>query len=83
MAERMLEPMLGVQLPSLINMMEEPPVPAETLDERAEEKFRLGRVAGVEQGRCKGRVEGERALLTAKRGGGLARKCLSPHMFTR
>ena len=44
---------------------------AETLDEWVEEKFRMGRVAGMEQGiergmergRFKGRVEGERALL--------------------
>lgn len=36
---------------------------AETLEEWAEEKFRLGRVAGMERGRFKGRVEGERALL--------------------
>ena len=38
----------------------------ETLDEWAEEKFRLGRVAGMEQGMARGRAEGierERALL--------------------
>ena len=61
--EGVLGPMLGVQLPSLMNMMEEPPMLAETLEEWAEEKFRLGRVAGMERGRFKGRVEGERALL--------------------
>ena len=73
--EAVLEPVMGVQLPSLMDMMEEPPMLAETLDEWAEEKFRLGRVAGMErgiergieqgmeQGRFKGRVEGERALL--------------------
>ena len=53
--EGVLEPRLGVRLPSLMGMMEEPPMLAETLDEWAEEKFRLGRVAG--------QVEGERALL--------------------
>ena len=57
--EGVLEPMLGVRLPSLMNMMEEPPMLAETLDEWAEEKFRQGRVAGMERGR----FEGERALL--------------------
>ena len=77
--EGVLEPRLGVRLPSLMDMMEEPPMLAETLDEWAEEKFRLGRVEGMErgraegqvegmeqgmeQGRFKGRVEGERALL--------------------
>ena len=73
--EAVLAPVMGVELPSLMNMMEEPPMLAETLDEWAEEKFRLGRVAGMEQGmgqgieqgmeqgRFKGRVEGERALL--------------------
>ena len=35
----------------------------ETLDEWAEEKFRLGRAAGMERGRFKGRIEGECALL--------------------
>ena len=61
--EGVLEPMLGVRLPSLMNMMEEPPMLAETLDEWAEEKYRQGRVAGIERGHLKGRVEGERALL--------------------
>ena len=56
--EGVLEPRLGVRLPSLMGMMEEPPMLAETLDEWAEEKFRLGRVAGLEQG-----MERERALL--------------------
>ena len=56
--EGVLEPRLGVRLPSLMDMMEEPPMLAETLDEWAEEKFRLGRAAGMEQGRFKGRVEG-------------------------
>ena len=82
--EGVLEPMLGVQLPSLMNMMEEPPMLAETLDEWAEEKFRLGQVAGMEQGmergmeqgRFRGRVEGERACSSARRGGGLASRCL-------
>ena len=65
--EGVLEPMLGVRLPSLMNMMEEPPMLAETLDEWAEEKYQQGRVAGMERGmergHFKGRVEGERALL--------------------
>lgn len=40
---------------------------AETLDEWAEEKYRLGQAEGMKRGRSKGRVEGwvegERALL--------------------
>ncbi len=61
--EGVLEPRLGVRLPSLTEMMEEPPMLAETLDEWAEEKFRLGQAEGMERGRFKGRAEGERALL--------------------
>ena len=61
--EGVLERRLGVRLPSLTRMMEEPPMLEETLDEWAEEKFRLGRAAGMERGRFKGRIEGERALL--------------------
>ena len=77
--EGVLEPRLGVRLPSLMETMEEPPMLAETLDEWAEEKYRLGRAEGmergraegvergraegVERGRFKGRVEGGRALL--------------------
>ncbi len=69
--EGVLERRLGVRLPSLTRMMEESPMLEETLDEWAEEKFRLGRVEGMEQGmergiergRFKGRIEGERALL--------------------
>ena len=76
--EGVLEPRLGVRLPSLARMMEEPPMLAETLDEWAEEKYRLGQTEGmergraeglrrgVEQGRFEGRAEGmerERALL--------------------
>ena len=44
--EGVLGPMLGVQLPSLMNMMEEPPMLAETLEEWAEEKYRLGQAEG-------------------------------------
>ena len=47
--EGVLEPRLGVGLPSLIELMEELPMLAETLDERAEEKFRLGRLEGMER----------------------------------
>ena len=61
--EGVLEPRLGVRLPSLMEMMEEPPMLAETLDEWAEEKYQRGRAEGVERGRFKGRVEGEQALL--------------------
>ena len=68
--EGVLEPRLDVRLPSLMELMEEPPMLAETLDEWAEEKFRLGRIEGMEHGRAegmeRGRAEGterERALL--------------------
>ena len=65
--EAVLEPCVGVRLPSLTEMMEEPPMLAETLDEWAQEKYRLGQVEGMKRGRSKGRVEGrvegERALL--------------------
>ena len=64
--EGVLEPKLGVRLPSLMGMMEEPPMLAETLDEWAEEKFQLGRVEGIEQGLERGMEQGmerERALL--------------------
>ena len=68
--EGVLEPRLGVRLPSLMELMEEPPMLAETLDEWAEEKFRLGRIEGMAHGRAegmeRGRAEGmerERALL--------------------
>ena len=65
--EAVLEPCVGVRLPSLMEMMEEPPMLAETLDEWAEEKYRLGQAEGMKRGRSKGRVEGwvegERALL--------------------
>ena len=60
--EGVLEPRLGVRLPSLMDMMEEPPMLAETLDEWAEEKFRLGQVDGMARGRAEG-IERERALL--------------------
>ena len=53
--EGVLQARLGVQLPSLTDMMEEPSMLGETLDAWAEEKFQLGRVEG--------RVEGERELL--------------------
>ena len=53
--EGVLQPWLGVQLPSLTDMMEEPSMLGETLDAWAEEKFQLGRVEG--------RVDGERELL--------------------
>ena len=36
---------------------------AETLDEWAAEKYRLGQAEGMKRGRSKGRVEGERELL--------------------
>ena len=64
--EGVLKRRLGVQLPSLTRMMEEPPMLEETLDEWAEEKFRLGQVDGMAQGVARGRAEGierERALL--------------------
>ena len=69
--EAVLEPCVGFPLPSLMEMMEEPPMLAETLDEWAEEKYRLGQAEGMKRGRSKGRVEGrvegwvegERALL--------------------
>ena len=68
--EGVLEPRLAVRLPSLTELMEEPPMLAETLDEWAEEKFRLGRIEGMAHGRAegmeRGRAEGmerERALL--------------------
>ena len=69
--EGVLQARLGVQLPSLTDMMEEPSMLGETLDAWAEEKFQLGRVEGqvegrVEgraEGRVEGRVEGERELL--------------------
>ena len=68
--EGVLEPRLDVRLPSLMELMEEPPMLAETLDEWAEEKFRLGRIEGMAHGRAegmeRGRAEGterERALL--------------------
>ena len=61
--EAVLAPCVGVRLPSLAEMMEEPPMLAETLDEWAEEKYRLGQADGVKQGCSKGRVEGERELL--------------------
>ena len=60
--EGVLERRLGIQLPSLTRMMEEPPMLEETLDEWAEEKFRLGQVDGVARGRAEG-IERERALL--------------------
>ena len=61
--EGVLQPRLGVQLPSLTDMMEEPSMLGETLDAWAEEKFQLGRVEGRVEGRVAGRVEGERELL--------------------
>ena len=65
--EAVLEPCVGVRLPSLMEMMEEPPMLAETLDEWAAEKYRLGQAEGMRRGRSKGRVEGrvegERELL--------------------
>ena len=64
--EGVLEPRLGVRLPSLTRMMEEPPMLAETLDEWAEEKYQRGRAEGLQRGRFEGRAEGmerERALL--------------------
>ena len=39
---------LGVRLPSMTELMEEPPMLAETLDEWAEGKFRLGQMKGLE-----------------------------------
>ena len=56
--EGVLEPRLGIRLPSLTDMMEEPPMLAETLDEWAEEKFQLGRVEGMEQGMEQGLEQG-------------------------
>ncbi len=50
--EGVLEPRLGVRLPSLKEMMEEPPMLAETLDEWAEEKYRLGWAEGMERERA-------------------------------
>ena len=44
--EDVLQPRLGVQLPSLTDMMEESSMLGETLDAWAEEKFQLGRVEG-------------------------------------
>ena len=44
--EGVLQARLGVQLPSLTDMMEEPSMLGETLDAWAEEKFQLGRVEG-------------------------------------
>ena len=61
--EGVLQARLGVQLPSLTDMMEEPSMLGETLDAWAEEKFQLGRVEGRVEGRVAGRVEGERELL--------------------
>ena len=60
--EGVLEPRLGVQLPSFAELMEEPPMLAETLDEWAEENFRQGRMEGMAYGRAEG-MERERALL--------------------
>ena len=56
--EGVLEPRLGVRLPSFAELMEEPPMLAETLDEWAEENFRQGRMEGMAEG-----MERERALL--------------------
>ena len=56
--EGVLERRLGVRLPSLTRMMEEPPMLEETLDEWAEEKFRLGQAEGMKWG-----IQRERALL--------------------
>ena len=50
--EGVLEPMLGVRLPSMADLMEEPPMLAETLDEWAEEKFRQGQMKGLERERA-------------------------------
>ena len=68
--EGVLKPRLGVQPPSMTELMEEPPMLAETLDEWAEEKFRQGQMKGMqrgmERGMQRGRAEGlerERALL--------------------
>ena len=56
--EGVLQPMLGVRLPSIAELMEEPPMLAETLDEWAEEKFRQGRMEGMRRGMERGRAEG-------------------------
>ena len=60
--EGVLEPRLDVRLPSMTELMEEPPMLAETLDEWAEEKFRQGRKEGlqrgIERGLQQGRAEG-------------------------
>ena len=56
--EGVLERRLGVRLPSLTRMMEESPMLEETLDEWAEEKFRLGQAEGMKWG-----IQRERALL--------------------
>ena len=78
--EGVLQARLGVQLPSLTDMMEEPSMLGETLDAWAEEKFQLGRVEGRVEGRVAGRVEGERELLfrqTSRRFGSEAADALS------
>ena len=56
--EGVLKPRLDVQLPSMTDLMEEPPMLAETLDEWAEEKFRQGRMQGLEQGLEQGMERG-------------------------
>ena len=60
--EGVLKPRLDVRLPSMTDLMEEPPMLAETLDEWAEEKFRQGQMKGMQRGRAEG-LERERALL--------------------
>ena len=56
--EDVLGPRLDVRLPSMTELMEEPPMLAETLDEWAEEKFRQGRMEGMERGRAEGMAHG-------------------------
>ena len=56
--EGVLGPRLGVRLSSMTELMEEPPMLAETLDEWAEEKFRQGRKEGMEQGLEQGMERG-------------------------
>ena len=60
--EGVLGPRLGVQPPSMTELMEEPSMLAETLDEWAEAKFRQGQMKGRQRGRAEG-LERERALL--------------------
>ena len=72
--EGVLESMLDVRLPSMTELMEEPPMLAETLDEWAEEKFRQGRMEGMKRGRAEGMAHGRAEGMAHGRAEGMERE---------